>query len=61
MKKRSADKVTPPPWEQLGSWVALVETGSVSTAAQRLQISQAGVSQHVRQLEQSLGASLLDR
>ena len=61
MKKRSADKVLPPSWEQLGSWVALVETGSVSAAAQRLEISQAGVSQHVRQLEESLGASLLDR
>lgn len=53
--------MAPPSWEQLGSWVALVETGSVSAAAQRLQISQAGVSQHVRQLEESLGACLLDR
>lgn len=61
MKKRSADKVVPPSWELLSSWVALVETGSVSTAALRLEISQAGVSQHVRQLEESLGASLLDR
>lgn len=61
MKKRSADKIAPPSWEQLGSWVALIEAGSVSAAAQRLQISQAGVSQHVRQLEESLGASLLDR
>lgn len=61
MKKRFADKVMPPSWEQLASWVALVETGSVSAAALRLEISQAGVSQHVRQMEESLGAPLLDR
>lgn len=60
-KKRQADKVAPPSWEQLGSWVALVESGSVSAAAQRLGISQAGVSQHVRQLEEGFATSLLDR
>jgi DNA-binding transcriptional LysR family regulator len=60
-KKRQTDKVAPPSWEQLGSWVALVESGSVSAAARRLGISQAGVSQHVRQLEDSFGTSLLDR
>ena len=58
MKKRASDKVSPPSWEQLGIWVALVETGSVSAAAQRLEISQAGVSQHIRQLEETLGVSL---
>ena len=26
-KKRQTDKVAPPSWEQLGSWVALVESG----------------------------------
>lgn len=61
MKKPSSGKVAPPSWEQLGIWVALVETGSVSAAAQRLEISQAGVSQHIRQLEETLGTSLLDR
>jgi DNA-binding transcriptional LysR family regulator len=61
MKKRLAEKLSPPSWEQLNSWVALVETGSVSAAAQRLEISQAGVSQHVRRLEESMGTSLLDR
>ncbi len=60
MKKHSSD-TSPPPWEQLGSWVALVETGSVSAAARRLEISQAGVSQHVRQLEEAFATSLLDR
>jgi DNA-binding transcriptional LysR family regulator len=61
MKKRKSDQPTPPPWEQLQSWVALVEVGSVSGAAKRLGISQAGVSQHVRQLEEGFGANLLDR
>jgi len=51
----------PPAWEHLGSWVAVVETGSVSAAAARLGISQAGVSQHVRQLERKYGTALLDR
>lgn len=61
MKKRGFDAFNPPPWEQLQSWVALVDVGSVSGAARRLDISQAGVSQHVRQLEDSFGAALLDR
>ncbi len=61
MKKRGFDPLSPPPWEQLHSWVALVEVGSVSGAARRLGISQAGVSQHVRQLEEGFGATLLDR
>jgi len=39
----------------------VVETGSVSAAAARLGISQAGVSQHVRQLEQKFDTPLLDR
>jgi DNA-binding transcriptional LysR family regulator len=51
----------PPAWDQLASWVAVVECGSVSGAARRQALSQAGVSQHVRQLEQRLGCELLDR
>lgn len=51
----------PPAWEQLITWIAVVETGSVSAAAVRLGVSQAGVSQHVRQLEVFCGNSLLDR
>ncbi len=60
MKKYSMDGALPS-WEQLASWVALVETGSVSAAARRQEISQAGVSQHIRQLEESFATSLLDR
>ncbi len=51
----------PPAWEQLITWVAVVETGSVSAAASRLGVSQASVSQHVRQLEAFYSAALLDR
>jgi DNA-binding transcriptional LysR family regulator len=61
MKKRAFDHFCPPPWEHLQSWVALVDVGSVSGAARRLGISQAGVSQHIRQLEGSFEAALLDR
>jgi DNA-binding transcriptional LysR family regulator len=56
-----ADVTGPPPWDQLTSWIAVVETGSVSAAARRVGLSQAGVSQHVRALEQRLGSDLLDR
>jgi DNA-binding transcriptional LysR family regulator len=55
------DAHAPPPWDQLSSWIAVVETGSVSAAARRAGLSQAGVSQHVRALEQRLGCELLDR
>jgi DNA-binding transcriptional LysR family regulator len=51
----------PPAWDQLSSWIAVVETGSVSAAARRQGLSQAGVSQHVRQLELRLACDLLDR
>jgi DNA-binding transcriptional LysR family regulator len=61
MSKHAAKKDPPPAWEQLGSWVAVVECGSISAAATRLEISQAGVSQHIRQLEQGFDTLLLDR
>jgi len=61
MRKPTTQRDLPPAWEQLGSWVAVVETGSVSTAATRLAISQAGVSQHIRQLELAFDTLLLDR
>lgn len=45
----------------LASFVAVVETGSFSAAADRLGLSQSGVSQHVARLESALGAGLLVR
>lgn len=61
MAKHTSPQTTPPSWEQLTSWVAVVDAASVSAAASRLGISQAGVSQHIRQLERSFDAALLDR
>ncbi|HUN32746.1 MAG TPA: LysR family transcriptional regulator [Trebonia sp.] len=46
---------------QLEYLVAVAEEASFTRAAQRLHISQSGVSAQVRQLEQELGADLLDR
>jgi len=42
-------------------FIAVSEEGSMSGAAQRLGISQSGVSQMVRQLEDELGVVLVDR
>jgi len=56
-----ADEQSRPDWELLASWVAVVETGSVSDAARLLHISQAAVSQRIKQLETIFATSLLDR
>jgi DNA-binding transcriptional LysR family regulator len=50
-----------PDWDLLASWVAVVESGSISDAASRLSISQAGVSQRIKTLETILDTTLLDR
>lgn len=50
-----------PDWDLLASWVAVVEAGSISEAAERLAISQAGVSQRIKALETILDTTLLDR
>jgi DNA-binding transcriptional LysR family regulator len=50
-----------PDWDLLASWVAVVESGSISDAATRLNISQAGVSQRIKTLEALLDTTLLDR
>lgn len=55
------DEQTRPDWELLASWVAVMETGSVSEAARLLRISQAAVSQRIKQLEAIFATSLLDR
>lgn len=46
-----------PQWVQ--TFLAIVETGSFTRAADRLGLTQAAVSQHVRQLESQLGPLLL--
>jgi DNA-binding transcriptional LysR family regulator len=50
-----------PDWDLLASWVYVVEAGSISDAAVRLGISQAGVSQRIKVLETILDTTLLDR
>ncbi len=48
-------------WNLLRSFVAVVETGSLSRAAMRLGVTQPSVSRHMRQLERLLGETLFDR
>lgn len=55
------DQESRPDWELLASWVAVMEAGSVSDAARMLHISQAAVSQRIKQLETIFSTSLLDR
>jgi len=45
----------------LRTFLAVAETGSFTRAAQRLQLSQPTVSQHVRRLETAAGRILIDR
>lgn len=59
MKESAPDHY--PDWDLLASWVAVVEAGSISDAAIRLSISQAGVSQRIKVLETLLDTTLLDR
>ena len=50
-----------PEWSLLLTWVAVVQAASVSGAARLLGLSQAAVSQRVKQLEAALSTELLDR
>jgi DNA-binding transcriptional LysR family regulator len=50
-----------PDWGLLASWLAVVEAGSISDAATRLNISQGAVSQRIKALETLLDTALLDR
>jgi len=46
---------------QLEYFIAVAEEGNFTRAAQRVHISQSGVSAQIRQLENEVGAALLDR
>ena len=46
-------------FKQLESFVSVVDEGSFSNAAERLQISQSMVTIHIRNLEAELGLSLI--
>lgn len=56
-----SDHENRPDWELLASWVAVLETGSVTDAARMLHVSQAAVSQRIKHLETVFSAVLLDR
>ena len=45
----------------LQSFVAIVETGSFTRAAERIHLTQSTLSQQMRRLELQLGCTLLDR
>ncbi len=46
---------------QLEYFVAVAEDANFTRAAQRVHVSQSGVSAQIRQLERDLGAPLIDR
>jgi DNA-binding transcriptional LysR family regulator len=46
---------------QLEYWVAVVDGGSFTKAAERLHVSQPGLSQQIRALEAELGGKLIER
>ncbi len=48
-------------WNLLRSFVAVVETGSLSQAAAQLNITQPSISRHMRELERLFGETLFDR
>lgn len=50
-----------PSLRQLRTFLAVVETGSVSSAARLLRLTQPAISQQLRELERGLGIRLLDR
>ena len=50
-----------PSLRQLRTFLAVIETGSVSSAARLLSLTQPAVSQQLRELERGLGVRLLDR
>jgi LysR family glycine cleavage system transcriptional activator len=55
------DWLTMPPLAALRAFAAYAEHGSLAKAGEALNVSHAAISQHLRSLEDHLGAQLLDR
>ena len=47
--------------DEIASFVAVAEAGSISEAARRLRLSKSVVSERLAELERSLGAKLIQR
>ena len=45
----------------LRAWLTVVEEGSVTAGAEKLGVSQPGISQQIRSLEDYFGSKLLER
>ncbi|MCB9638193.1 MAG: LysR family transcriptional regulator [Myxococcales bacterium] len=52
---------TPASWDDLRIFAQVVQSGSLSKAAEHLKMSQPTISRHIRSLEQSLGGPILQR
>lgn len=63
MKKTPLRTLDPPgpAWPWLRSFVAVLESGSLTAAAARLHTTQPTVGRHIRALERQLGETLFDR
>lgn len=57
----SISKMDNPDWTLLRSFLAVVETGSLSAAATRIASTQPTLSRHIRELEAALGVTLFTR
>jgi len=61
MNNRAMDKNADAPWSQLHWLIVLAEQGSYTSAAARLGVSKASMSQHIAELERSVGQTLVRR
>lgn len=61
VRRPTLQRSTPPELRALQTFVAVVETGSMTAAASRLGLTQPAISAAMRQLESELGTALIDR
>ena len=61
VNNRGMDKNADAPWSQLHWLIVLAEQGSYTSAAARLSVSKASMSQHIAELERAVGQTLVRR